>query len=132
MRTSTALLLALLTPVAAFAQSKGDIAAYKARGAADAVAACAAHAGTFTKTPGPVKTFSFDDAQLTGGKVEDWKAPFKAGDTAVVDQLVTLKSTATMRAGGPERTYEVKCGVNGTKVRGFSFRDLAVPIKTKS
>lgn len=131
-------ILAVLTgsvPAQVAAQAKAvppkGAAAFVARGASEAVAACANHATNFVKTPGPVKSFTFEDAQLTAGKVDEWNAPFKAGDKDSVAQLVTVRASGEPRAGG-NRTYELKCGYNNGKVQGFSFRDVAVPIKTKS
>jgi hypothetical protein len=119
------------TPKPAKPPAPGTPASFVARGAAEPVAACAAHATRFVTTPGPIKKFAFEDAQLTSAKVEEWNAPFKAGDKDRVAQLVTLRSLGEPRSGN-ERTYELKCGVNGSKVQGFSFRDVAVPIKTRS
>jgi hypothetical protein len=109
----------------------GSPASFAARGASEPVAACAAYAVKFVSTPGPIKKFSFEDDHLAKAKVEEWNAPFKAGEKDRVAQMVTLKSLGEPRTGN-ERQYEIKCGVNGTKVQGFSFRDVAVPIKTTS
>jgi hypothetical protein len=127
---TTSVVIGAFAATDAVAQSKAA-SPFVARGASEPVAACAAHATTFVKTPGPVKSFTFEDAQLTAGKVDDWDAPFKAGDKDKVDKLVTVRASGEPRNGG-NRTYELKCGIKGSKVQGFSFRDVAVPIKTKS
>jgi hypothetical protein len=132
LRTSLRLALLLALPVIAVAQAKAPAAgSFAARGASEPVAACATHAVNFVKTPGPVKSFSFEDAQLTAAKVEEWGAPFKAGEKDRVAQMVTVRATGEPREGNA-RTYEIKCGYDNKKVKGFSFRDVAVPIKTKS
>lgn len=97
---------------------------FKSMGATEEVAICAAHAARSVKTPSPFHFFIFEGDWLTTTKLEAWDAPFKLGDSKRVAQLVSFTAGAQAKIDNQPHRVQIKCGLNGSKVDGFSFKDL--------